>query len=179
MTDDSQSASSGRKGSGLRVGPPLVPVTPADQPPPAPGGKPGVRGTGQTGAGRGQPVSLWRSRVMAWLLFILLGAGMAAWRYGGWYEWPPLFTAYGPYVVVGLHAIIIALAFSDDWFAGILCLLVPGYSLYWLCARSGRAFFSALVFGLLAGIGEDTWWALLDWWQHLRSMIEALLAGPR
>ena len=179
MTDDRQSASAAQRGSALRLQRPTVPVA-ADEKPTQPAtGKAKPTPPRKINPGREQSISPWRSTVCAWLLFIVIGVGMAAGRYGGWYAWPPQFTAYGPCVAIGLHLVIIGLAFDDDWFAGALCLFVPGYSLYWLCARSGRAFFMAVVFGLLVGIGEDTWWALTDWWQQLSVLIERSLAGQR
>ncbi|HAL92416.1 MAG TPA: hypothetical protein DCM68_05260, partial [Verrucomicrobia bacterium] len=93
---------------------------------------------------------------MAWALFIVLGGAMAAIKYGGWVDYQYEIATYGPWVILGLHLVVAILAFMEELFAGVLCLIIPGYSLYYLLARSGRPFLCALVCGLLVGLGEDT-----------------------
>lgn len=175
--DDNASSS---KGSGLRLKPPTVPVpapVASDKTDPKPHLAQAGRKKRSSTATKAVP--MWHSTVAAWLVFIVIAASMAAGRYGDVYSWPEAATTYGPYLAIGLHIIIVGMALSDDLFTGFLCLCVPGYSLYWLCARSGRAFYRALVFGLLVGIGEDTWWVLMDWWQQFRTMIDGALTSQR
>ncbi len=99
---------------------------------------------------------------LAWLLFLVLGAAMAGIRYYGWLDLQDEFQMYGPWVALALHLVVVVLAAKEDIFTGFLCLVIPGYSLYFLVSRSGRPFLCALTFGLLAGIGEDTFVALRE-----------------
>ena len=117
----------------------------------------------------------------SWLWFLLLGGFMAAVRYGaflGLYsQYKSEFLLYGPYAVLALHAVATFLAFTDDLFAGVLCLLVPGYSLYFLLSRSGRPFIVATTFGLLAGLGEDAFAEASRLSIHAYDAIAKLMAG--
>ena len=116
----------------------------------------------------------------AWLLFLILGGCMAAIRYRGLLDLHHEFTTFGPLLMLVLYFVIVALAFQDDLFAGVLCILIPGYGFYYLVAQAGRPFFTALVFGLLAGLGEDSFVALHEWLLKFYDIITHLLAGtPR
>jgi len=116
---------------------------------------------------------------LAWLFFFLLAGFMAALRYGGLFSVQPLLTAYGPWAILACHAVVILLAFDEDFFTGVLCILVPGYSLYYLVFRAGRPFFTALVFGLLAGVGEDTYLVVKDLSMNIYETVTDLIAGSR
>ncbi len=118
-------------------------------------------------------------RAAAWMLFLAVGGAMAAMRYGGWLDLQTELKEYGPYVVLGLHALVTLMAFSEDIFTGFLCLVIPGFSLYYLLARSGQAFFCAIVCGLLVGLGEDSWYALQAFAMDLHEKGNSLLAGDR
>lgn len=118
-------------------------------------------------------------RISAWLIFLALGGAMAAMRYGGWLDMEAELKAYGPYIVLGLHVLVVLLAFSEDLFMGFLCLVVPGFSLYYLLARSGQAFLCAIVCGLLVGLGEDSWYALREFSLDLHETVSGMLAGDR
>lgn len=96
----------------------------------------------------------------AWALFLILGGLMAGIRYGGLWHLRHEFILYGPIVVLALYLVIVGLAFNEDLFSGTLCLLIPGYGFYYLVTKAGRPFFTAIVFGLLAGLGEDAFAAL-------------------
>lgn len=115
----------------------------------------------------------------AWVLGLALGALTAGMRYGGVFHLRYEMTLYGPWIILVLHLIIVVLAFKEDLFTGVLCLAIPGYSLYYLVAQSGRPFFTALVFGLLAGMGEDAYYALCDRSRNYYDTITDLISGSR
>ena len=115
----------------------------------------------------------------AWALFLVLGGLMIAMRYRGLFHVRYEMTLYGPWIILAIHLIVVVLAFKEDLFTGVLCLAIPGYSLYYLLAQSGRPFLTALVFGLLAGMGEDAIYALRDNSQSYYNTITDLISGKR
>jgi hypothetical protein len=94
-----------------------------------------------------------------WLLFFAL-AGLLAWvRYSG-----PLGEPLTGYVVKGalglllfLHVVLAVHAFTEDMFHGVLCLVVPGYTLYYLFVFSDIFYMRAVVAALLVAFGVDTY----------------------
>ena len=152
-----------------------VPETPPvltlpHEPPPAVHGRPAVRASlGWVGY----------TKPAAWALFLALGVLTAGMRYSGWFHLRYEMTQYGPWIVLVLHLVIVAIAFKEDLFTGVLCLAIPGYSLYYLVAQSGRPFLTAVVFGFLAGMGEDAFYALRDRSGDYYDTITDLIAGNR
>jgi hypothetical protein len=63
---------------------------------------------------------------------------------------------YGPYAVLVLHVTLVLMAFQDAVFQGILCLLVPLYSFYWLFMVTDQFMMRAVVAGILVGVGQDS-----------------------
>lgn len=96
--------------------------------------------------------------IWTWLVFIVLAALMAALRFMP--TSPPavvdFLVLYGPYVVLVIHVGLILMAFKDTVFQGILCLLIPGYSFFYILFVADNFWVRALVGGLLAGIGFDS-----------------------
>jgi predicted RND superfamily exporter protein len=103
--------------------------------------------------------------LLAFLLFALLGALAGFLRYGGELQLPGselvpqdilakvmVFAWAG---ILGLHLIIVFRAMSDNMFQGLLCLLVPGWSIVYLLFVSDNFYLRAVVFGCLIGIGQD------------------------
>lgn len=99
-----------------------------------------------------------RSNIGAWLVFLAVGAAMWFARYGSYLrpEQVGMIKTYGPYVVILLHIIIILTAFQDTVFQGILCIIIPFYSFYYLFLVSDAFYLRALGAGLLIGIGVDS-----------------------
>jgi len=95
---------------------------------------------------------------MWWIVFILIGAGMYALRYMNVLSPPHLrmLIQYGPYVLLFIHIGLVLMALKDAIFQGILCLLIPGYSFYWLYMICDNFAVRAVVAGLLVGIGLDS-----------------------
>lgn len=116
-------------------------------------------------------------RFGAWALFFALGGASYAIRYQGWLELESEIMAYGPWAILFLHVVITILAAQEDLFTGALCFLVPGYSLYYLLARSGRAWLCAITCGLLVGTGEDSWLALQEVATNLYDNVNTSIAG--
>ena len=116
---------------------------------------------------------------LAFVLFAIVGGAMGALKYGGFVDYPVELVLYGPWLVLAFHAVVVLLAFQEDLFAGVLCILVPGYSLYYLVFRTGRPFFVALVLGLLVGLGEDAFYAFKSISINAYDNVNGLLAGSR
>ncbi len=102
----------------------------------------------------------------AFLLFGLLGIVTGYIRYGGDVNLladmpriPPTVVERLMYFawagILGLNLVVVLKALSDNMFQGILCLLVPGWSIYYLLLISDNFYLRAIVFGLLIGIGQD------------------------
>jgi hypothetical protein len=93
----------------------------------------------------------------AWLVFFVIAAIMVYLRY--WGGLPPEYLEYeekyAGWVLVGLNLIVTIIAFEDSVYQGILCLLIPGYSLYYLFLVSDAPFVKAIVAGILVGVGQD------------------------
>lgn len=134
--------------------------------------RPGVEPTGTSGYKEGNPAELWpggrnapkltkKTRVMhhwyALAIFVVFGSVMGYLRYGGGLDVSRLAVlhAYAAPAALVLHLLIILKAFEDQVFQGILCVLVPFYSIFYLFAVCDSVYIRALVGGLLVGIGQD------------------------
>lgn len=101
-------------------------------------------------------------QVWWWLIFVLLGGVMGFLRYGGVLGKSALDSVamVAPFIGLALHLYLLTLAFKDSVFHGILALLVPGYSLYYLFLISDKFILRSAIGGLVVGIGQDagTWY---------------------
>lgn len=106
-------------------------------------------------------------KVWPWVLFVLLTAVLAWVRY-----WPGAVSAQhlstvilsGIWVLVGMHIVVVLYAFDDDSFHGVLCAILPGYSLYYLFAHADQFYVRSLVAALLIVFGWDTSLAIRKTW---------------
>ena len=100
----------------------------------------------------------------SWIIFVVLGGIMGFLRYGGGFsaDHIELIKEFGPIVVIATHIIITLKAFKDSMFQGILCLLVPMYSFYYLFLVSDAFYVRAVVGSLLIGIGQDSFLVLQE-----------------
>ena len=64
---------------------------------------------------------------------------------------------WGSMTLLACHVRIIISAFSDDTFQGMLCLLIPGYSLYYLFFMSDEYLLRAITAALVVTFGLDAW----------------------
>ena len=95
--------------------------------------------------------------ILAGLLFLVLGVGSGYLRYG---DLLPdniivLSVQYSWIVFLVFNVMITLKAMTDNIMQGILCLLIPGYSLFYLFAISDNFYLRATVAGILIGIGQD------------------------
>ena len=67
-----------------------------------------------------------------------------------------LIKQYGPYLMLGIHAFIFFYACKESIFTGLLCLVAPGYGLYYTFFVSDSFYARAVIGGLLVGIGVDS-----------------------
>lgn len=98
------------------------------------------------------------SLLLSWLCFLILAAGMSYARYfnGVPANYVEMIKTYGPYLALGIHFFILLVAFKDTVFQGILCLLIPGYSFFYLFFVSDNFWMRSVSAGLLAGIAYDS-----------------------
>ncbi len=94
----------------------------------------------------------------SWLCFVVIAALMASIRFLNIMpdDYLDMLQTYGPYAALLMHVVIMLMAFKDTVFQGILCLLVPGYSLFYIFLVSDNFWARALMGGLLVGIGLDS-----------------------
>lgn len=100
-----------------------------------------------------------------WLVFLVLGGALGFARYGGMLSshYLSYSVKYGAFVVLGMHIILVLHAFKESVFQGILSLLVPLYSFYFLFVISDAFYLRAVFAGILVGIGQDSAFVWQDW----------------
>jgi hypothetical protein len=98
-----------------------------------------------------------RHHWFAWLLFFALGGGMWYLRYRAALPAPydTWLTQYAPHAVIALHVIIVLTAFRDTVFQGILSLIIPFYSFFYIFLVSDAFYLRAMTAGVLVGTGLD------------------------
>lgn len=108
------------------------------------------------------------NRVLPWAAFVVMTLVFCWLRF-----WPgampasrleTLIEAAG-WALLLMHVTIIVFAFGEDPFQGVLCALVPGYSLYFLLVQADQYMLRALVAALLIAFGWDTALAVRKGWQ--------------
>ena len=94
----------------------------------------------------------------AWIVFVVLGCVMGTLRYGGILSSTQIadFKSYAPFVFIALHIFIVVRIFGDSVFSGILSLLVPPYTYYYLFVFSDDFLIRAVFAGIFVGIGVDS-----------------------
>ena len=126
---------------------------------------------GYVGAGRPSLASL-KGR-LAFLLFLVLTAGLTAIRFGGGWPGLPVETlqTWGRLAVAAAYLFIIGLALRDNMFDGLLSIVIPLYPFYYLYVTSGAVLTRAVVGALLAASGYDTLIFLQAWATRLGGAI--------
>lgn len=81
---------------------------------------------------------------IGWAVLVLIGVPLAWWRYrmagGAQIETLGNFgRSWGPAVLLGFHLTICVFAFRDEFFVGVMCVLVPLYSLVHIFSRTDLA----------------------------------------
>lgn len=107
---------------------------------------------------RGLPAQLAQNTVFAWVLFVITGACTGLLRYGGFLptEYLELIKEHSVILVIAFHVMVVIKAFSDSVFQGILCLLVPLYSVFYLFTFCDDFVLRAVFGGLLIGTAQDS-----------------------
>ncbi len=115
---------------------------------------------------------------LVFLTFLLVGSASGFVRYGGLV--PPdildLIRTYSWAGILFLHLLITVRALSTDIMQGILCLLIPGWSLFYL-AISDQFFLKAIVFGLLIGLMEDGGMQIFAFTSDVLSSIQEFISS--
>lgn len=124
-----------------------------------------------------------QSRVSAaikgWLLFLILAALLAFLRFkkvlpDNLYEY---YRLWGMLMLGFFQVVLIVDAFTEDFFQGIMCLLIPPYTVYYLFVVSDAFYLRAVVSALLVAFGWDTalvlhrtavdvYWSVTNWIQQ-------------
>ncbi len=128
---------------------------------------------------RNRQVSNFQVRVLPWLLFFLLSIVLGVVRFvPGILDAATLKTVIsgGVIVLTFLYITVICYAFSDDSFFGILCLIIPGYPLYYLFIQSDQMVFRGVMAALMVAFGWDTALAAADLWSSMYASISHWIA---
>lgn len=107
---------------------------------------------------RARRASNFEVKVLPWLLFVVFTSVSAWLRYVPGVLSPDLHFALvqsGVWILLFLHISMVCYAFTDDAFFGVLCLIIPGYSIYYLFAQSDRMIIRAVAAALLIAFGWD------------------------
>jgi len=124
-------------------------------------------------------VTAFEARVLPFLLFGVLTAVLAWLRF-----WPGALSAsdlaaltrVGVWAVMLMHVSVTCLAFGDEAFYGILCLIIPGYSLYYLFIQAEQLVLRAVMASLMITFGWDTIITLQDVWHEVYVTISIWIA---
>jgi len=118
-------------------------------------------------------VNVSQNATLAWIIFVILGGGMGYLRYGGSSAGLVLGYSgeYAAVIMLGFHCLIVIKAFAESVFQGVLCLLVPFYSLYYIFMVADDFLMRAVFGGLLVGLGQD-WAEVVQ--GHLATTVHAI-----
>ncbi|MEI8120542.1 MAG: hypothetical protein WCI20_00710 [bacterium] len=124
-------------------------------------------------------VTAFEVKVLPWLLFFILAAILAWVRYVPGAVSPDLLKLMisgGVWTLLFLHISVVCYAFTDDSFFGILCLIIPGYSLYYLYVQSDQMILRSLAGALLIAFGWDALLAAQNLWIEVYNTVSIWIA---
>lgn len=128
---------------------------------------------------RARKISTFEVKVLPWIVFFVLLLVF------GWMRHVPgalapdvhaLFIQGGVWALLFMHVCVICLAFSDDAFSGILCFIIPGYTVYYLFTQADQILLRGLVAALLIVFGWDFAIAAADLWNEVSYNISTWIA---
>lgn len=91
-----------------------------------------------------------------WVIFIVLASVLCYLRFvPGAIDVDMLVKAAITAIFV-LHFTVVTIAFADDAFSGVLCAIIPGYSLFYLFFMADQYYLRSIVAALLVAFGWDT-----------------------
>jgi hypothetical protein len=128
---------------------------------------------------RNRQVSHFHVKVLPWLLFFGLSIIFGVMRYvPNIVDADTLKTVIsgGVIVLTFLYITVICHAFTDDSFFGILCLLIPGYALYYLYIQSDQMVFRGVMAAFMVAFGWDTAVAAANLWSGMYASISHWIA---
>lgn len=123
--------------------------------------------------------TVFEAKVLPWLLFIVLALILSWLRY-----WPgalqgdilsALITG-GIGVLLFIHITVICYAFGDDSFYGMLCLIIPGYSLYYLFIQADQMILRSTMAALMIAFGWDAVLAAQQLWAEVYATVSLWIA---
>lgn len=128
---------------------------------------------------RQRKISRFQVSTLPWLLFIVLAAVLCGLRY-----WPQALAPEtlettiqtGVWGLLFLHISVSCYAFTDEAFYGVLCLIIPGYSIYYLFAQSDKLVLRAVAGSLLIAFGWDAVLASQQLWAEVYTTVSVWIA---
>lgn len=119
------------------------------------------------------------AKVLPWLLFVVLTLILSWLRY-----WPgalqddilSALISGGVWVLLFIHITVICYAFGDDSFYGILCLIIPGYSLYYLFIQADQMILRSTMAALMIAFGWDAVLAAQQLWAEVYATVSLWIA---
>lgn len=128
---------------------------------------------------RARKVSTFEIKVLPWLVFIVLLL------VAGWMRHVPgalapdihaKFIQGGVLALLLLHVSVVCLAFGDDAFSGILCFIIPGYTIYYLFTQADQILLRGLTGALLIVFGWDFAIAAGELWNEFYTNASSWIA---
>lgn len=107
---------------------------------------------------RSRKVSTFEVKVLPWLVFFVLLMAFGWLRHVPGALAPdilPMFIQGGVWAILLMHIAVVLLAFGDDVFSGVLCFIIPGYTIYYLFTQADQILLRGLVAALLIVFGMD------------------------
>jgi DNA-directed RNA polymerase subunit M/transcription elongation factor TFIIS len=100
----------------------------------------------------------WTYAATAWTVLGVLSAIALYIRFGGWLSEDDILwiESYGPLILLALHVFVVLKAFRDAVLQGVLCLLIPFYSIYYIMFLSYDYIARAIIGAALMGLGWDS-----------------------
>jgi len=127
------------------------------------------------------------SSTLTWGIVLLVGVPLAIARYGDGSIIPGgtiqsmagRAVEFGPWVALAFHVLIAAEAFKDEFFLGICCLAVPGYSLIYFYSRSENHVARVLFTLYAIAFGPETYQGITDVWTHAFRTVNGWITGQK
>ena len=123
--------------------------------------------------------TVFEAKVLPWLLFFILTVILC------WLRYMPgalpadilkTFTSAGVLALLFFHITIICYAFGDDAFYGILCLIIPGYSLYYLYIQADQMILRSVMGALMVAFGWDAVITTQEVWKEVYATVSLWIA---
>lgn len=128
---------------------------------------------------RRRKVNRFQVTILPWLLFFLLASVLCGLRY-----WPQVLEPEtlkttiqaGVWALLFLHISVSCYAFTDEAFYGVLCLIIPGYSIYFLFVQSDKMVLRAVAGSLMIAFGWDAVLASQQLWAEVYTTVSVWIA---